>query len=209
MLDDPCYAQQCSQIDSYVPYQPADMDGLVHHPDLVLGYFANQGLEQRRSAAALVSVCADFRYQHHYKNYDDEDRFSLDGAAKPPRLAKYTGIDFCSPIVEVSSLHADNPSRIVELATGLPELRLLSIQETDLHDEDLEAVIGLKHLGALYLRRTQITDGAVPLLAILKSLHVLNVQNTGLSSMAIESLRTALPNTRIHQGPAPEPAGIF
>jgi hypothetical protein len=165
---------------------------------LALGYWANEGLKRRRIAAALVSSGAQITYKYQYDDYEDEYKFSLNPDATPPWLARYIGIDYCSPIVNVSSLGADNPSEIAELAAGLPKLRLLSIQETSLRDEDLKAFIRHQHLLGLYLRGTQITDGAVPHLATLKSLHVLNLYYTSLSPAAIDSLRAALPNTKVY-----------
>jgi len=165
---------------------------------LTLGYFANQASKQRRIAAALVSSGAHITYQYQYDNYDNEHKYSLNPDATVPWLAEHIGIDYCSPIVDVSSLHADNPSRVAELAAQLPKLRLLSIQETGLRDEDLRAFVGHRYLRGLYLRGTRITDGAVSHLATLKSLHVLNLHNTNLSPTAIDSLKAALPNTKIY-----------
>jgi len=165
---------------------------------VTLGYFANRSSKQRRIAAALASSGAYITYRYQYDNYDNEYKYSLNPDATIPWLAEYIGIDYCSPIVDVSSLHADNPSRVAELAAQLPKLRLLSIQETRLRDEDLRAFVGHRHLRGLYLRGTRITDGAVSHLATLKSLHVLNLHNTNLSPAAIDSLKAALPNTKIY-----------
>jgi len=165
---------------------------------LALGYFANRCSKQRRIAASLVSNGAHITYRYQYDNYDNEYKYSLNPDATIPWLAEYIGIDYCSPIVDVSSHHADNPSRVAELAAQLPKLRLLSIQDTGLEDKDLRAFAGHQYLRGLYLRGTRITDGAVSYLATLKSLHVLNLHNTNLSPAAIDSLKAALPNTKIY-----------
>ena len=163
-----------------------------------LGLHSIAAKKQQRIGAALVSSGASIAYQYQFDNFDDEDGYSRNNDATPPWLARWIGIDYCSPIVKVSSLHADNPSGIAELSARLPKLRTLAIQECGLTDNDLKAFVGLQHLRGLHLRGTHITDGAVQFLDDLKSLKVLNLDDTSLSPAAIDSLRAALPNTRVH-----------
>ena len=174
---------------------------------VILGYWTIQASSQRRIANALVANGARIMYQYQFDNFDDEARYSSNYDATPPWLAKWIGIDYCSPIVKVSSIHADKPSEIAELCGKLPNLRTLAIQDTSLEDADLEAIVGHQRLRGLHLRGTQISDEAVPYLATFTRLHVLNIQGTSLSPTAVESLRAALPTTRIHVGA--QSGGVF
>jgi len=149
----------------------------------------------------------DLYYRYQYENYDDVDHYSLNHDATLDPLLNYVGPDFVSTIVKVSSQEADEPAEIAKLSSRLPNLRQLAIQDTPLKDVDLIPLVSLTQLRGLYLRGTAITDESVPTLRQIQSLRVLNIRNTSLSESAISQLRTALPNTRVHSGPAS--GGIF
>ena len=155
---------------------------------------------QRRVANLLRAEGAVIDYRYQYDNWDTE-RYSRNSDAELHSMLRFVGPDIGSTIVRVSSRGSRDPSRVANLCSKLPKLRLLAIQDCPLSDGDIECFTGLRELRGLYLRGTSITDDAVPTLRTLKHLNVLNVTETSLSDVAIEELRKSLPNTRVRSGP--------
>lgn len=156
--------------------------------------------KQQRIASQLRKLNVRIEYRYQYDNWEDLNHYSLNGDAELSRVGNLLGPDLASTIVNISSTDSQNPSEIAKLASQLPHLRLLAIQDTALNDEALEYLVDLSELQGLYLRGTAITDASVETLSQMSHLEVLNIQNTNLSDWAIQSLRDALPETRIHTG---------
>ena len=157
---------------------------------------------QARIASQLSALDpnVNFNYRYQYTDFNDLERYSLNGAAPTTTAIDFFGPDVVSSIVHVSSAGAEHPTEIAKLSSRLPRLRLLSIQDTPLRDRDLTPLIRLGKLRGLYLRGTAITDDSVATLSRMRSLQVLNLTNTSLSEAALEQLSRALPDTRIYAG---------
>jgi len=156
---------------------------------------------QQRVAKQLRSLGATMNYRYQYDRWEDLDRYSFDPEKSMGARVTWLGPDLADTIVSVRSTEADRPDQIARLASRLPHLRSLSIQETSLRNEDLQPILRLKKLRGLYLRGTAIDDSSVATFSQMKQLAVLNLRNTELSEEAIVALRKALPETRIHTGP--------
>ena len=156
--------------------------------------------KQWRIAAELRAADAVIYYRYQYDNWDDPERYSRNSDAVLHSLLRFAGPDFGSTIVDVSLVGPKDPSRAAELCSKLPNLRLLGIRDCPLSDDDLERFTNLNDLRGLYLRGTSITNESVATLRKFKHLRVLNVTETSLSAVAIDELKSALPNTKIHSG---------
>jgi len=159
---------------------------------------------QRRIASHLRASDSNIElyYRYQYKDYEDVDHYSLNRDAQLSHALRCVGPDVASTIVKVSSRGSDDPAEIARFSSRLPHLRQLVIQDAPLKDGDLLPIAALSNIRGLYLRGTAITDDAVAILSQLSSLRVLNVTNTSLSPEAIDQLREALPDTRVHAGPS-------
>ncbi len=155
---------------------------------------------QRHIASQLRKLNVRIVYRYQYEDWEDLKHYSLNSDAELSRVGKLLGPDLASTIVNISSADSQNPSEIAKLASQLPHLRLLAIQDTALNDEALKYLVDLSELQGLYLRGTAITDASVETLSQMSHLEVLNIQNTNLSDQAIQSLRDALPDTRVTTG---------
>lgn len=155
---------------------------------------------QRRIAAELRAADARIYYRYQYENWDDPERYSRNNEAELDSFIHVIGADIGSTIVDVSLSGPQDPPRVAELCSKLPNLRLLAIQDCPLSDDDLTRLTGLNDLRGLYLRGTSITDASVTTLKQLRHLRVLNVTETSLSEEAVAELRKSLPNTRVHSG---------
>ena len=156
--------------------------------------------KQRQIASQLRKLNVHIKYRYQYDNWEDLNHYSLNRDAELSRVGKLLGPDLASTIVNIRSADSQNPSEIAKLASQLPHLRLLAIQDTALNDEALKYLVDLSELQGLYLRGTAITDASVETLSQMSHLEVLNIQNTNLTDQAIQSLRDALPDTRVTTG---------
>ena len=166
----------------------------------VFSVFAAMLTKQQRIAAQLRQHNVRIEYRYEYDNWDDLNHYSHNVDAELPSIRRLFGPDLASTIVSVSARNAEDPSAIAELASQLPHLRRVAIQDAPLTDHDLERFVGMRKLRVLHLRGTALTDSSIQTLGQMTQLGVLNLQNTILSDNAIDALRDALPNTRIHTG---------
>lgn len=155
---------------------------------------------QLRIAAELRAADARIYYRYQFENWDDPERYSRNSEAELRSFMRVAGPDIGSTIVDVSLSGPEDPARVAELCSKLPNLRRLAIQDCPLTDGDLHRLTGFKDLRGLYLRGTSITDASVASLKQLRRLRVLNVTETALSDEAVAELKMSLPNTRIHSG---------
>lgn len=166
----------------------------------IIGVAAALLTKQQRIAGQLRQHNVRIEYQYQYENWSDLNRYSFNGDAELSSIGTFVGPDLASTVVSVSSRNADNPAEIARLASKLPSLRRIAIQDTELRDDELERLSNLQELRVLHLRGTMLTDSSIRTLSLMNQLRVLNLRNTSLSQEAIEDLREALPNTRIHTG---------
>ena len=96
---------------------------------LLLGYVTNQASKQKHAVEMLRNEGASVRYKYQYAPFDPPEKMSTDADAKPPWLAQFVGIDFCSAVVNVQAKGSPNPDRVARLAAQFSELRLLGIQD--------------------------------------------------------------------------------
>lgn len=168
----------------------------------VIAWLVSWQTKQLRVAGQLRAAEVSLEYQFQFDDWHDEERYSRHGRAAVPLQVKLLGPDLGSNVVKLRSTRSGDPSHVAMLASQLPSLRTIAIQDCSLKDGDLHCFVDLQNLRGLHLRGTQITDGAVATLQELRHLRVLNVTNTVLSDSAIESLKDALPETRVHTGPS-------
>ena len=113
---------------------------------LPLGYAANRAWKQNRIVKMLENEGASVRYKYQYAPFNPPEKMSSDPHAKPPWLARFIGIDFCSAVVRVEAKGSPNPDRVARLSAQLRELRLLGIQDCNLRDEHLHPLKQLRNL---------------------------------------------------------------
>ena len=166
----------------------------------LFGLKADQAWRQRNIVAALRNEGATVRYRYQYDPFDPHEKMSSDPDAKPPWLARFIGIDFCSSVVRVSAKGSNDPAEVARLSGRLKKLRSVGIQDCDLKDDDILPLKRLKNLRGLYLRGTSITDKSVRILSAFHGLHVLNVTNTSIAAEGGTALESNLPHCRVHYG---------
>ncbi len=74
------------------------------------------------------------------------------------------------------------------IARRHPDLKRITLNQTDLTDDDLKAVEGMTRLRELYLRGTRITDAGLAHLGSLKDLNAVDVRNTGVTDEGVKLL---------------------
>lgn len=165
---------------------------------LAIGYCSSHARKQCRITEELVALGANIKYRYQYDDFEDEEEYSYNHENRQPWLAHFIGIDYCSAVVSVSSFRAEDSARVAKLSSELPSLRLLVIQDAEIHPEDVEQFTRMRNLRGLYLANTSLDDASVPGLSRLTWLQVLNVNNTGLTTKGAKALSAALLNTRVH-----------
>ena len=90
-----------------------------------------------------------------------------------------------------------NDAVMKEVIANYPNLRALSLQQTDVGDEGLKALAGLEQLETLDLTETEITDESVAVLKGLPNLKSLTLKNTDLTAEGVAELEEANPNLQI------------
>lgn len=158
--------------------------------------------KQRHIASQLRKLNVRIEYRYQYDNWEDLKHYSLNSDAELSGVGELLGPDLASTIVSISSKGSQDPSKIAKLASQLPHMRMLAIVDTALNDEDLKYLVDLSELQCLCLRGTAITDASVESLSQMSHLVILDIENTNLSDDASQSLRDALPDTRLFTGPS-------
>jgi hypothetical protein len=79
----------------------------------------------------------------------------------------------------------------------MKHLTWLGLRNTGINDQAVKKIKNLQFLRCLNLSGTKVTDGAIKDLAQMKDLEELYLWNSEISEKGVESLRSALPNTKV------------
>ena len=149
------------------------------------------GKVTRESRIPFVALCLDANIFPYGATFDVEcrsiyiDRQLVEAVSSLPDL--YTW--YCSDcIFEPDSLKSLQP---------MAKLRMLSLIDTKIGDNDLVYLRSLENLELLSLTNANVTDEGIVRLAALKSLRVVNLGGTKVTAAGRDRLKSLLPNVVI------------
>ncbi|MBV6440553.1 MAG: hypothetical protein EPGJADBJ_02224 [Saprospiraceae bacterium] len=103
-------------------------------------------------------------------------------------------------IIHLDLSHSNTSDPMLAILKDLPHLTRLNLSGTAVTNEGLQNLTVLPFLEYLNLSNTSIGDEAVETLVKLPALRSLYVWNSGITPVALERLRTQLPNLRMDAG---------
>ena len=162
---------------------------------VAMGVWSNSARRQRAAVESLKKVCA-------LVMYDFEEHKLASPPHRPAWLVELLGVDYFAnvtvagstdfyPSLELTNAH-------LKQLEGLPSLRVLGLQQTQVTDAGLEQLRSLTALEHINLSATQATDTGLDHLRGLKALKELYIGGSKVTEAGVARLRQALPNCEIH-----------
>lgn len=130
-------------------------------------------------------------------------RHEIDNSSEPPgpgALRQLLGANFFGNITYLSLYEYDQPvtDAMLEIAAQFEDLEDLSLDDTNINDDQLRYLCRLTKLKDLDLAGTRITDAGLGHLHGLTNLENVWLNETRVTADGIRKLRHALPNAEIH-----------
>jgi hypothetical protein len=154
------------------------------------GMKMRQAERQREAVQAIQEVGGGVSYDYQHTSM-------MGHPPGPAWLRRLLGDDFFADVRSVYFLNVgDVGDESLQHLESLRNLRLLSLDRTQVSDDGLEHLRGMNNLEQLNLSNTRITDAGLQHLKGLTNLSSLDLRGTEVTDEGIEKLRQALPTCR-------------
>jgi hypothetical protein len=153
-----------------------------------LGIVSKRAHDQRVAVRRVLELGGRVRYDYQY---DEKDKYVKDSVPPGrPWLRQLIGDEYFQDVVQVDFFHDFKPKQVTDddlrLIAKLPNLRRISLMETNVTDAGLAHLAGLENVQALCLNGTKVTNAGMDHIKDWKHLRSLMLQHTAVDDAGLK-----------------------